>query len=143
MYAGATLAALTLPLARFKPGAGMLWLHGAAMLQMLVLGFNPFAEPAWLRTLSGSVFAAGAVYFLWLPLRVRLWPEGRGGPRGYLLAAAGGLILLQALLWANLRAAGAAVEVAALAGVTLLPLLVLAAAAGRLIPARTADRPPT
>ena len=118
----------------------MLWLHGAAMLQMLFLGFNPFEEPAWLRTLSGSVFAAGAVHFLWLPLRARLWPEGRSRPRGYLLAAAGGQVLLQALLWSNLRAAGAAVEIAALAGVALLPLLALTAAAARLLPLR--QQPP-
>jgi uncharacterized membrane protein len=129
VYAGAALAALALPLvARFRPSAGVLWLHGAAMLQMLVLGFNPLAEPAWLRTLSGSLFAAGAVYFLWLPVRARLWPEAAGGPRAHFAVAAGALLLLQLLLRIDSRVAGAAVECLALAGLGLLALLVAAGA---------------
>jgi uncharacterized membrane protein len=141
VYAGAALAAVILPLAaRFRPSAGVLWLHGAAMLQMLVLGFNPFAEPAWLRTLSGAVFAAGAAYFLWLPVRERLWPGAAGGPRAYFAAAAGALGLLQILVRLPSRPAGAAVECLALAG---LALLVLLAAAGALAlavrPARRAQ----
>jgi len=117
VYAGAALAALALPFGRFEPPRRILWLFGAAMIQMGVLGFNPFFEPAWLRMLSGSMFSAGAVYFLWLPVRAALRPKGGGRARNSLLAAAAAVLVLQVIVHINLRGMADVIETVALAGV--------------------------
>jgi uncharacterized membrane protein len=116
VYASAALATLALPFARFEPSRRILWLFGAAMIQMGILGFNPFFEPTWLRTLSGSVFSAGAVYFLWLPARAALWPGG-GRPRTFFYAAAGAIVLLQVLVHIDLPAMAYVIETIALFGI--------------------------
>ena len=125
VYGGATLAALILPFARFSPSSRTLYLHGAAMLQMLVLGFNPIYEPAWLRMLSGSLFSLGAVYFLWLPVRARLWPEGAGHRWAYVWTAVAAVGVLQILVRVDVSGMATAVEALALFGIAALVVLAL------------------
>lgn len=126
VYAGLALAWLTVPLARKKPTTTILWLHGAAMLQMVVFGFHMLEpQPHWVRTLSGSLFAAGAVYFLHLPARARIAPEGGGSPTMYLVAAGAMQLVLQVVLRADARWMGTAVEGLALGGIAATALLVL------------------
>lgn len=130
VYAGAALAALALPAARFTPSRSILWLHGAAMLQMALFGFHLLGpQPPWLRTLSGSLFAMGAVFFLFLPLRARLWERGRGRPWAYLCAAAAAQLLLQLLLRLDLPGMASAMDILSLAGLGFLALLGFAAIA--------------
>jgi uncharacterized membrane protein len=125
VYAGAALVALTLPFARFDPSRRMLLCAGAAMLQMGVLGFNPFVEPPTLRMLSGSLFSAGAIYFLWLPIRAILWGVKADRPSPFLIAAAAAVALPQVLVRTNALWAASAVEALALVGVALLALIAM------------------
>ena len=78
VYMGAFFALFLFPLARFKPGTKILCLHGAFLLQGAVLALAPLAQPGWIRTLSGQIFAQGALYFLWLHIlfQRRLLKEG-------------------------------------------------------------------
>jgi uncharacterized membrane protein len=118
VYAGFALATLVVPLARFKPTRAVMWLHGAAMLQMVVFGFHLIgSQPPWLRTLSGSLFAAGAVYFLWLPYRARHRPEPKGGRMPYFAAVVAAQFALQAALRIDNAVAAVIVEILALAGI--------------------------
>jgi len=78
VYAGAAIALLAVP---FLPGSRPRALAAAialAITQMVVLGYHlvPFGQPAWLRTLSGQVFALGLVTLLAQPLCPR-----HGGPQ--------------------------------------------------------------
>jgi hypothetical protein len=91
------------------------------MIQVAIFGFHLLGDqPTWLRTLSGSLFAAGTVYFVFLPIRARLWRAGRGAAWPYFAAAAGVQLALQLLLRLDAARAAPVVEFIALAGVALL-----------------------
>jgi uncharacterized membrane protein len=128
VYAGAALMAFTLPLALFKPSQAVLWLHGLAILQMLFLGFHIVGEQAaWVRTLSGTLFAIGTMYFLWLPVRSSLSPRAmRTWP--YLLGVATVIIALQALVRADLRPIASILSALSALGLAAFASLAIAAA---------------
>jgi len=126
VYAGLSLAAAVVWLARFTPARTILWLHGAAMLQVALFGFHLLGDqPVWLRTLSGSLFSAGAVYFLWLPVRVSRYGKTGGSVWPYLVAITLVQVGLQILLRIPCRPAAVAAEALALAGIAAVGVLVL------------------
>jgi uncharacterized membrane protein len=138
VYAGFALSAALVPIARFRPTPGVLWLHGAAMLQMVVFGFH-LVEPqaAWLRTLSGSLFAAGTIYFLSLPYRSSRWGERDGKRWPYFTGILAGQIGLQVFLhwsWGNYAALLAIILLffVGMAAVVLFAVLSACALVGRL-----------
>ena len=66
LYVGAAVA-LALHLAlRIRPNALFLQVHGGFLLLMIPLGYHWVPQDALVRTLSGLLFGAGLVSFLWL-----------------------------------------------------------------------------
>jgi uncharacterized membrane protein len=65
-YGGAAVA-LVLHLAlRIRPTARFLQVHGGFLLLMIPLGYHWVPQDALVRTMSGVLFGAGVVSFLWL-----------------------------------------------------------------------------
>ena len=130
VYAGAAVALLAvpfLPASRPRAAAAAVTL---AVAQMIVLGVHlvPLGQPAWLRTLSGQVFALGLVTLLALPLcpghaaPQRRWPW-------FAFTALAGIGALQAALACGPRVVATLIELLALVGVVALPVAALAALA--------------
>jgi uncharacterized membrane protein len=95
LYAGALLGiALHLWLKPALTGSFLKW-HGFALLFMVPFGFHWLPQGAWLRTVTGVLFGAGVVTFLWLPLAAirNEHPIGRAAPAYWLLLVAGVLLL--------------------------------------------------
>ena len=129
VYAGAAVG-LALHLAlRLKPGARFLQVHGGFLLLMIPLGYHWLPQEATVRTVSGVLYGAGMVSFLWLlpgPLAGGVRPLDRG--RALLYAAGVGAALVgipAAGAWGGMAAWYALVALAVL-GVAGLLLLALA-----------------
>ncbi|HUT23923.1 MAG TPA: DUF2085 domain-containing protein [Sumerlaeia bacterium] len=121
VYAGAALAVCLAPLMRFRPGRWALAVHGFFLIQMVPFGFHLIPHPATVRTLSGQLFAIGALFFLWRNL-FRRWRLDRsdrvGAPAGrrYGYGVALSLVLLQALVRAPFSFAQGLLEFLAVLG---------------------------
>ena len=66
LYAGAALAMGLHVALRFRPGSIFLWVHGGFLLAMIPLGYHWVPQDAVVRAVSGVLFGAGIVSFLWL-----------------------------------------------------------------------------
>jgi len=128
VFAGAALMAFALPLARFKPSQTILWLHGLAILQMLFLGFHLVGEQAaWVRTLSGTLFAIGTMYFLWLPVGSVLPPRADARAWPYFVAVGAITVALQVLVRLDVKSVASLVLSLALLGIVTFAAVALAA----------------
>ena len=83
-YAGAAIALLMQVTLRFAPGPRFLTVHGLFLLAMIPLGYHWVPQDAVVRAVSGVLFGAGVVSFLWL----------RPGPRLFDLRDPAGRVLL-------------------------------------------------
>ncbi|MFO1402417.1 MAG: DUF2085 domain-containing protein [Steroidobacteraceae bacterium] len=129
LYAGAAIALALHAWLRLRPSTPFLALHGIFLVAMVPLGLHWVPQDGLARTLSGIVFGAGVVDFLWLNPAGRLAvlrPPGRGTWLRYLAVL--GLALLLVPLLAQRGGASAAVllDALALAGLAALAALVLA-----------------
>ena len=88
-----------------------------------VFGFHLIPHSAWVRTLSGSVFSAGAVYFLCLPIRAYLFAGRKVKKWIYLSCSAAAVVVLQVLVRLNYPFAYSAVELLCLGGLIIAILL--------------------
>jgi uncharacterized membrane protein len=125
LYAGAALAMLLHLVCR--PGVTFRYrlIHGLCLLQMAPMGLHLVPQDAWLRCLSGQLFAYSLVAFMSLELRSRGVPASSPGPSGnnyYWVGAALSLPLIPLLVqWDGVFAA------------TLLSVLVLAGGCSLLV----------
>lgn len=139
LYVGAALA-LTLHLAfRIRPGVRFLQVHGLFLLLMVPLGYHWVAQGAVVRSVSGLLFGAGLVAFLWLfpgPHVGRLRWLAPGPAAVYASVVLAGAASVPALgLWGGVPGAHLLVMLATcgLAGLTALALANLAIVAVRLV----------
>jgi len=128
-YAGAAVA-LVLHLAlRIRPGNRFLLVHGSFLLLMIPLGYHWVPQGALIRALSGVLFGAGVVSFLWLfpgPLAGADREPGRTESLAYASGIIGALVLIPLLAaWGG---AGAWYALVCLATLGLAGLVALAAA---------------
>jgi uncharacterized membrane protein len=65
-YAGAAVALVLHFALRIRPGNRFLAVHGGFLLLMIPLGYHWVPQDALIRALSGVLFGAGVVSFLWL-----------------------------------------------------------------------------
>jgi uncharacterized membrane protein len=135
-YAGAAVALALHVALRIRPGNRFLLVHGGFLLLMVPFGYHWVPQNALVRALSGVLFGAGVVSFLWLFPGPRAGAGRPPAPVGYLVyatgivgalalvpgaAAWGGLIAWRALVGAAaLGLAGIAALLAANAGLGLL-----------------------
>ena len=98
-YAGAAVA-LVLHLAlRIRPNNRFLVAHGAFLLLMIPLGYHWVPQNALVRALSGVLFGAGVVSFLWLFPGPRAGAYREPGPAesmSYAIGIIGALALVPA-----------------------------------------------
>jgi len=88
-YAGAAVA-LVLHLAlRIRPGNRFLLVHGGFLLLMIPFGYHWIPQNALVRALSGVLFGAGVVSFLWLFPGRRAGADREPGPAESLIYAIG------------------------------------------------------
>jgi len=88
-YAGAAVA-LVLHLAlRIRPGNRFLAVHGAFLLLMIPFGYHWVPQNALVRALSGVLFGAGVVSFLWLFPGPHAGADRDPGPAESMIYAAG------------------------------------------------------
>jgi len=72
LYVGACVAGLLHFAGRPRLSGRFLETHGLMLLMMVPLGFHWVAQGPAVRAVSGVLFGAGVVTFLWLPLSARL-----------------------------------------------------------------------
>jgi uncharacterized membrane protein len=124
-YAGAAVA-LVLHLAlRIRPGNRFLVVHGGFLLLMIPLGYHWVPQNALVRALSGVLFGAGVVSFLWLFPGPRAGADREPGPTESMIYATG-IIGALALVPASAAWGGRGAWYA-LAGLAMLGLAGLAA----------------
>ena len=124
VYVGFLLAWPMMIMAGRLPRKLATYLHGLFVLQMIPFGFNLIPHGQTLRTISGQLFALGAVYFLYMAIRhsrrgtapkISSIHTGRWLMR-YLLATTQAVVLLQLLLRSPWPWATTLIDVLALAG---------------------------
>jgi uncharacterized membrane protein len=64
LYVGSATALAVYSVARPRPTAGLLWLHGALLVQMAPFGYHWVPQGGIVRTVTGFAFACGLVYYL-------------------------------------------------------------------------------
>jgi len=142
LYVGAALALAVHLVLRPRPTSPLLWLYGLMLLVMVPFGYHWVPQGGVLRTLTGQVFAAGLVGYLWLLPAGLLGVRQRSGPVTWwgcgLCLLASLAILPVVALWGGRPAAWAlaalgCVGLACLAVLAAANILLLAAAAGRLM----------
>jgi uncharacterized membrane protein len=97
LYVGALLGLVLLLVFRPRPRAAIYWIHGVFLLLMIPFGFHLIEHGSLLRTITGTLFGFGLVYYLALnPITAwRWWKPGE--PRAvalYLLLMVMALVLL-------------------------------------------------
>lgn len=129
LYAG-TAVALALHLAlRVRPDVRFLQVHGGFLLVMIPLGYHWVPQDALVRTLSGVLFGAGLVGFLWVMPGPRVTATHALGRAQGLLYTAGlisGLAFIPALAARGGQGAWYALVCLAVAGLGGLGILTLA-----------------
>jgi hypothetical protein len=102
---------------RFRPRRLLTALHGAFVLQMVVLGRHFVPHSAAIRTLSGQAFIVGASYFVCTHLVARVGlRQDDASPRPYLLGIAIAGLILQGLVRAPFAVAAPILELLSLGG---------------------------
>ena len=129
LYAGAAVALALHALLRLRASDGFVALHAAFLVVMVPLGYHWLPQDGLVRTLSGVLFGAGVVDFLWVnPAR---WIRGtrtpdRGAWGAYLAALALTLAVAPLLALRGDARAAVLLDALAIAGLAALALLVLA-----------------
>jgi uncharacterized membrane protein len=72
LYAGAAVAAVMHVVLRIRASERFLQVHGGLLLIMVPLGFHWLPQDELVRMMSGVVFGAGVVAYLWLTAAPRL-----------------------------------------------------------------------
>jgi uncharacterized membrane protein len=129
LYAGAAIALALHAWLRLRPSTPFLALHGLFLLAMLPLGLHWLPQDGLARTLSGIVFGAGVVDFLWLNPAghfATLREPARGTWLRYLAALGLALLLVPLLAQRGGVPAAVLLDALALAGLVALAALVLA-----------------
>ena len=107
VYAGFLLAWPMMIIAGQLPRKLAMYLHGLFVLQIIPFGFHLIPHGLTMRTISGQLFALGAVYFLYTAIRHS--KRGTTAPKissihaihwlmRYVLATTQAVVLLQLLL---------------------------------------------
>ena len=88
-YAGAAVALLLHFVLRIRPGNRFLAVHGGFLLLMIPFGYHWVPQDALVRALSGALFGAGVVSFLWLFPGPHAGADREPGPTESLIYATG------------------------------------------------------
>lgn len=128
LYAGAAVAAAMHVALRIRASERFLQVHGGLLLLMVPLGFHWLPQDALVRMLSGVVFGAGVVSYLWLTAAPRVFALRDLDQRGafaYAAAIAATVVLVPLAASHGGVASWRALVVTATAGLAALALLVL------------------
>ncbi|MFO1265486.1 MAG: DUF2085 domain-containing protein [Rubrivivax sp.] len=129
LYAGAAVALLLHALLRLRPSDRMVALHAVFLLPMVPLGYHWLPQDGLARTLSGILFGAGVVDFLWVNparrIRATRLPDRADWGR-YVAALAITLVAVPLLALRGDARAAWLLDALAVAGFAALVLLVLA-----------------
>lgn len=127
LYAGAAVATAMHVVLRIRASERFLQVHGGMLLLMVPLGFHWLPQDGLVRMISGVVFGAGVVAYLWLtaaPRLLALRPLSRTRSWIYAAAIATTLAMVPAAAFYGGGGAWYALVLLALTGAAALALLV-------------------